>query len=95
MEAYMQPTELMNLTDTPQYKEFWQFIAYGAAKKIFEDRSDENSIREIMPEFINQEILINRRTIVQQSSERAQTIYANQPGVSTGWPGYGIGWPNS
>jgi len=93
MEAYIQPIELVFGTDNPQYKEWFQYISYGAAKKIFEDRSDSESVQQIMEEFKTQEILINRRTIVQQSSERSPSIYAPQPGLDMGFPSWGF-WPN-
>lgn len=90
MEAYVQPTELMDSTDTPDYGEFWQYIAIGAAKKIFEDRSDMESVQKIMPIFKEQEELINRRTIVQQSNERSATIYTGQDSIGSGWPGWWV-----
>jgi hypothetical protein len=59
----------------PELSQWWQYIAYGAAKKIFEDRMDMESVQLIMPEFKKQEALVNRRTIDQLSKERASTIY--------------------
>lgn len=77
-DAYIRPTALLNATDTPKLQQWWKYIAYGAAKLIFEDRSDMESVQTIMPEFQKQEILVNRRTVVQQTSRRTATIYANQ-----------------
>lgn len=75
VEVDMRPTELLLTTDTPELEQWWQYIAYGASKKMFEDRSDMASIQEIMPEFKNQETLVLRRTIVLQTKERVATIY--------------------
>lgn len=75
MEVQMQPTQLLNTTDVPILSEFWQFLAYLSAKKVFEDRLDMDSVQLIMPELKNQERLILRRTLVQQSNQRAPTIY--------------------
>jgi len=77
LEVSKRPTELLNNASMPELSQWWQYIAYGAAKKIFEDRMDTESIERIMPEFKQQEILINTRTILKQSKERTATIYTN------------------
>jgi hypothetical protein len=77
-DAYIRPTALINAGDTPELQQWWKYIAYGAAKLIFEDRSDMESVQTILPEFERQERLVNRRTIVQQTSRRTGSIYANQ-----------------
>ena len=87
MEVYQRPTELLDLGQSPELSEWWQYIAYGASKKIFEDRMDPESVQTIMPEFMKQQALINRRTIVQQTEQRTSTIYTEQ---TSG--GYGPGW---
>jgi hypothetical protein len=92
IEAYIRPTELLNDTQEPELSEWWQFISYLAAKKIFEDRMDLESVQMILPEFRNQMNLINRRTIVQQTTQRTQTIYTEQLGASGA---YGAGWFSS
>jgi len=91
-ECYKNPVALLNSSDAPQLNEWWQYIAYGAAKKIFEDRQDLESVSMIMPEFKKQETLCLRRTIVQITNERTRTIYTdqangNQAGGMWGWGG--------
>lgn len=88
-ECYVAPTYLMNSNSTPQLDEWWQYIAYGAAKKIFEDRLDMDSVQMIMPEFKTQERLCLRRTIVQYTNERTATIYTEQTGFGPGTGGWG------
>ena len=89
-EAYMRPTFLMSTGQTPQLEEWWQYIAYGAAKKIFEDRMDLDSVALILPEYQKQEQLVLRRTIVQNTNERTATIYTEQ---TSGYSGSGFwGW---
>lgn len=89
MEVYAKPTELLNDDQQPELKEWWQYIAYGAAKKVFEDRMDLESVQQIMPEFTNQELLIQRRTIVQQTSQRTPTIYSADSNVAGAYgPGF-------
>lgn len=75
IEAYRVPTELLQAGQNPELQQWWQYIAYGAAKKVFEDRIDMESVQTIMPEFKQQELLVLRRTIVQHSNERVATIY--------------------
>lgn len=89
VEAYKRPTELISNNQMPELSEWWQYIAYGAAKKVFEDRMDMDSIQLIMPEFKHQERLINRKTIVQNSNERTATIFTEQGNTITGggWGG--------
>lgn len=84
VEVDQRPTEVLLSTDKPDLEQFWQLIAYGSAIKIFQDRNELESAQELMPEFKHQELLVLRRTIVQQSKERAGTIYTDGT-----WIGYG------
>ena len=77
LEVGARPSELLDNASMPELSQWWQYIAYGASKKIFEDRMDMESLQSIMPEFKKQEVLINRRTIDQQTKERASTIYTD------------------
>lgn len=78
VEMYLRPTELLTAGQSPELEQWWQYIAYGSAKKIFEDRMDMQSVQMIMAEFKQQERLVLRRTIVQQTNERVATIYTEQ-----------------
>ena len=91
IEVFMRPTWLMASSDVPELEEWWQYIAYGAAKKIFEDRMDSDSVQAIYPEYKKQELLCLRRTIVQNTNQRTATIYTEQSGVSNGGWGFGSG----
>lgn len=77
-EAFRRPTELLSVNQSPDLEQWWQYIAYGAAKKVFEDRTDRDSLEHILPELENQQTLVNRRTIEQQTQERASTLYTDQ-----------------
>lgn len=72
------PTGFTIDSDTPQIKQWWQLIAWGAALKIFEDRGDMESIGRFMPLYQNQKRLVLRRTLVEMSNERVATIYTDQ-----------------
>jgi hypothetical protein len=91
MEVWVQPTELLSLGQSPDLQEWWQLIAWNAAKKIFEDRMDYDSINLIMPSLKEQEALVLRRTIVQNTTQRVMTIYSNQNGVGYNSSGFGQG----
>lgn len=93
-QVYQRPTALLSSSQKPELEEYWQMIAYGAAKKIFEDRMDLDSVQLITPEFEKQILLCERRTIVQLTNQRAPTIYDqnnNQGTSGWGWP-YGGGF---
>lgn len=93
LEVYIRPTELLSSNQSPQLEQWWQYIAYGAAKKIFEDRMDMESVQMIMPEFEMQALMVLRKTILEQSNERVSTIYTQQSQL--GVDGYGFGFGNS
>lgn len=91
IDAYIRPTQLLATNQSPQLQQWWQYIAYGAAKKIFENRMDLDSVALITPEFNKQERLVLRTTLVQQANQRVPTIYTinNQ---SNGYNPYGNQW---
>lgn len=77
MEVFVQPTELLTADQSPELKEWWELIAYGAAKLILEDRMDYETINTFLPSLQERELLAERRTIVQQTGQRASTIYSD------------------
>lgn len=95
-EAFIRPTALLDTNQSPELEEWWQYISYGAAKKIFEDRMDLESVVQIMPEFKQQERMCLRRTIVQNTTQRTPTIYTEyfQSGNGNGY-GWGSGGSSS
>lgn len=88
-EVYKRPTELLDSAQSPELAEWWQYIAYGASKKIFEDRMDLDSVALIMPEFKTQERLCLRRTLVQNTNERTATIFTEQTSIGSSLNGWG------
>lgn len=93
-EVFQRPTALLADNQAPELEEYWQYIAYGAAKKIFEDQMDLDSVQKIMPEYMVQESLVLRRTIVQNTNQRTATIYEQQTQFNNAWSnGWGFGGP--
>lgn len=78
MEVMKRPTALLNDSANPELEEWWQFLAFGAAKKILEDRQDMTSLSNIMPMFEEQLRLVLRRTSQQLAQERTATIFTEQ-----------------
>ncbi len=78
LDAYRTPTALLAAGENPQLNEWWQYLAFGTAKKVFEDRLDVDGLAKIMPLLDEQQRLILRRTLVQLTNERTATIYTEQ-----------------
>lgn len=92
VEVDVIPTELLNTDQNPNINQWWQYIAYLAAKKVFEDRMDLNSVQLIMPELMKQENLVNRTSIVQKANERTVTIYTQGKMYNGPW-WFPTSWP--
>lgn len=89
MEAYIRPTEFLDDAQQPKLSEWFQYIAYGASRKVFQARMDMESLQNIEPEYKKQESLIQRRTISQYSNQRIPSIYIDG---ASGGTGNGWGW---
>ena len=74
--VYRRPTQLLAVGNMPELTQWWQFIAYGAAKKVLEDRSLMQTLEKIMPEFENQKEQVLTRSVRQMTSQRTKTIYS-------------------
>jgi len=75
VNAFKTPTALINSGDAPDLNLWWQYLAYGASKKIFEDSQDPEGVSNILPGFKEQERIVLRRSIIQQTTQRTATIY--------------------
>jgi len=84
LNAFLTPAALLQSTSNPILKQWWQYLAYGAAKKIFEDSQDPEGVDQIMKGFKEQETLVLNRHIVQQTNERTSTIYTEMTGYPYG-----------
>lgn len=75
VQSFRFPTELATGSQSPLLNEWFQYLAYGASKLIFEDRLDLDGWTKIQPFFDQAERRVLRRTIVQNTPERTSTIY--------------------
>ena len=92
--AYRQPTQaLMNLgggTGTPELSEWWELIAIGASKKIYEDRLDSDGVA-LMDKMLNEKYqMVYTRTYAELGKQRINTIFADQNNFNYG-TGFGFG----
>jgi len=92
MEVYKRPTALINANQDPELQQWWQYIAYGAAVKIFQDRSDLESASNLMPEFDTQRRMVLRRTSQQYANERSRTMYVDQTNFNGGYGSFRSGF---
>ena len=74
--AHANPTVLINASDEPLIREWWELIAMGAALKIFADNMDMESYSKLDVLFDKHLRLAERRTLKQLSTQRANTIYS-------------------
>lgn len=92
--VYRQPTNVLlnsSGTNSPELKEWWELIACGAAKKVFEDRSDDEGIAQMMRMIEQRYSVVETRTYVQLGNERVPTIFSSQTPNNTYNSGF-MGW---
>lgn len=95
--AYRQPTQaLMNTPNglgTPELSEWWETIAVGAAKKIFEDSMDMDGMNS-MEILLQKKYQLNyTRTYAEMGKNRVATIFADQLNQGQGTTnGFGTGF---
>jgi len=73
--ARIKPDALVNNDDTPPIESWWQYIALGAAKKIFEDLSNFEAIQNMMAEFEYQESLVMTKSDLARSKQAPATLF--------------------
>lgn len=98
--AYRLPSQAMlgstdpdtpSLSGRPELQEWWETIAFGAAKKVYEDRLDPDGVA-LMDKGLQERYALNEtRTYAQLGKQRISTIYADQLSYNYGSGGWGIG----
>lgn len=77
-------------TDVPQFNEWWQLIAYGAALKIFIEDGDHAEFERYKGYFEEQKLLAQRKTLKQLGSQRIPTQYAENNFSAPSFPVFPI-----
>jgi len=80
------------LLGTPELVEWWETLAFGAAKKIYQDRLDPDGV-QLMEQNLTEAYLLNEtRTYAQLGKQSIQTIYRGQLSGNGTADGAGWGW---
>lgn len=94
--AYRQPSQaLLGTTDTsspnfegtPELNEWWECIAFGAAKKVYEDRLDPDGVTLMDKGLMERYEVAEARTYAQLGSQSMNTLFRDQLSYN-----YGSGW---
>lgn len=64
-------------TDLPQFNEWWQMLAYGAALKIFAEDVDSDQYQILDQFYQKQRLLAQRKALRQLANQRIPTVYGN------------------
>lgn len=75
----------------PELKEWWECIAFGASKKIYEDRLDPDGVALMDKSLIERYSVAETRTYAQLGKQRVGSIYAQQLVINQPY-GWGSGW---
>lgn len=81
MTCYRQPIQALIAADqagNPELSEWWEILAVGAAKKIFEERLDSDGVIFIDKMLKERYDIIETRTYAQIGQASIQTIYSDQ-----------------
>jgi len=92
--AYREPSQALlgttsntvpNLSGRPEYFDWWELLAFGAAKKLYIDRLDTDGV-QLMDAFIQEKISEARtRTYGQLGKRQISTIYRDENSQQSYW----------
>lgn len=78
-----------NLNGQPEYFDWWELLAFGTAKKLYQDRLDTDGI-QLMEAFVQEKISEARtRTYAQLGKRQISTIYRDETSGQSYW-GWGV-----
>lgn len=81
LTCYRQPIQALiaaDMSGNPELSEWWEILAVGAAKKIFEERLDSDGVIFIDKMLKERYDIIETRTYAQIGQQRINTIYTDQ-----------------
>ena len=81
LTCYRQPIQALlaaDMTGNPELSEWWEILAVGAAKKIFEERLDSDGVMFIDKMLKERYDIIETRTYAQIGQERISTLFTDQ-----------------
>jgi elongation factor P hydroxylase len=80
-----------NLTGKPELTEWWECVAFGAAKKVYEDRLDPDGVALMDKGLMERYAIAEVRTYAQIGKARIPTLFADQLQQSYGSGAFGFG----
>lgn len=81
LTCYRQPIQALlaaDMSGNPELSEWWEILAVGASKKIFEERLDSDGVMYIDKMLKERYDIIETRTYAQIGQERISTLYTDQ-----------------
>lgn len=81
LSCYRSPVQALlaqTKTGNPELSEWWEILAVGASKKIFENRIDDDGVAFIDKMLRERYDIIETRTAAQLGQQRIQTLYTDQ-----------------
>ena len=81
LTCYRQPIQALiaaSQTGNPELSEWWEILAVGASKKIFENRLDSDGVMFIDKMLRERYDVIETRTYAQIGQQRIRTLYTDQ-----------------
>lgn len=98
LTAYRLPSQallgsgtVIDMAGVPEQIEWWETLAFGAAKKIYEDRLDPDGVA-LMDKALREHYALNEtRTYAQLGKNRMPTLFADQLSYNYGSGGFGFG----
>lgn len=91
IEVYQTPSQFIATTDNPQINQWWQYIAYGAAREILRDRQDMEGVENLREGFERQEGLVLERQSIEEIGQPNITIFNTTDYGNSSCGGWGIG----
>jgi len=65
VEVFVRPTELLVDGDLPELSQWWEYIAYGAARKVLMDRADFETAAILKEEMENKRDEVLYKTVIE------------------------------
>ncbi len=84
LQALFYPTALLSAGQGPLLDQWWQALAFGGAKKILEERMDQQQLAMLVPMLEEQLLFCQRTTLMELAQQRPWTPYSNQLAYQVG-----------
>ena len=79
-----------NMGGQPEQNEWWEILAFGAAKKFYQDRLDDDGTKLMEQNLQDMLAKIEVRTYAQLGKQRIATLFTDQLTYNYGSGGFGI-----